>query len=170
MDDSSVVEYVDVSLEDRVQRRRSLYNDRDGTTNEQSRRDEIPEDWMSELETYVGDGLARVTVSGALSSSHHYHKAEAFVSVSVACNNNMEDVGAVHNLLRPKVQELVDKDHEEMSLLRDNLLPENEKKHTAPTGLPSGKPSSSKVAKPPAKRASKVSTKKPGVVKPNFRR
>ena len=121
---------------------------------------------MSELETYVGDGMARVTVSGALSSSHHYHKAEAFVSVSVTCNNNLEDVAAVHNMLRPKVQNLVSQDHDEMSLLRDTLLPENEKKHTAPSGLPSAK----KVAKPPAKRASKVTTGNKGVVKPNFRR
>ena len=38
----AAVEYVDVSLENRVQRRRSLYNDKDGSTNEQTRHDEIP--------------------------------------------------------------------------------------------------------------------------------
>jgi hypothetical protein len=144
-----------------------MYNDRDGSTTEQDRRDEIPEELMSELEAYTGDGQARVTVSGELASNHHYHKASAFVSISVTCNNNLEDVEAVHNLVRPHVQGLVHKDHAEMSLLRDTLLPSNERKHKEPTGLPGEAPS--EVKRPP-KRTSKVSTKNKGVKKPSFRR
>ena len=82
----------------------------------------------------------------------------------------MDDVTAVHNLVRPHVQKLVHDDHEEMSLLRDTLLPSNLQKHRQPTGLPSGGSKASEAAPPkPPKRSTKVQPKQ-GVKKPSFRR
>lgn len=130
---------------------------------------------MSQLDPYIGDGQARLTVSGSVSSNHEYHKAEAFVSISVACNNNMDDVHKVHDIVRPHVQELVREDHHEMSLLRDDILPSEKRLHghevsspvgkSAPTGLP---PVKGKVSRPP-KRESAVSAKG-GKPKPTLKR
>jgi len=169
------VEFLDVSMVDTVHRSRKFINDNDKSVLEQERRDEIPEGLMSDLSSYLGDGQARVTVSGALSSSHEYHKAEAFVSISVSCNNDMQDVQAVHDLVRPHVHELVHQDHGEMSLLRDTILPVGKKLHTesmavvatpprakpAPTGLPPAKTSG------PPKPGLKT---RKGVNRPTFKR
>ena len=102
-----------------------------------------------------------------MSSSHEYHKAEAFVSISVTCNNNMDDVGAVHELLRPRVQELVHEDHDHMSQLRDTLPSLATQLHVTPKGLPAATKSEGKVSKPP--RSSKIKTKT-GSKKPSFKR
>jgi hypothetical protein len=170
---SEQVDYVDESLLDRVHRSRSFTNGDDGVVETQERRDELPEELMSQLENHIGDGLARVTVSGELSSSHEYHGAKSFVSISVSCNNDMGDVAEVHDILRPTVQDMCRADHEEMSLLRDEILPRGKKLH-------GGKTQSSTVSKrPPQKKAPgkqpgssrgyKVSVPK-GVKKPTFRR
>lgn len=162
-----VVEFVDVSLVDRVHRRRSIYNDLTKEITEQVRDDEIPEDLMSEIEPYIGDGLGRVIVSAGLKSSHDFWGADAFVSISLTCNNNLDDATAMSRIVKTRVHELVEKDYHAMSLLRDELLPAHVKKlHGAPKGLPSGE----KMASPP-KRSSKVTTKKKGgPKKPSFGR
>lgn len=174
---TEAVEYLDVTLVDTVHRSRRFFNDNDKTVTEQERRDEIPEDLMSKLENYLGDGQARVTVSGALSSSHEFHKAESFVSISVSCHNDLDNIRDVHDLVRPHVAELVHADHDEMSLLRDKILPVGKKLHTdldGPTKVAS--PPKSKAAPkglPPAKVAappkSNLKTRK-GVKRPSFTR
>lgn len=141
--------YVDNTMLDRTQRRRSFYNDNDHTVTSEERRDEIPEDLMEDLSPYVGDAKARITVSGSLSSSHEFHKAEAFVSVAVVVNNDLDDVDAVHGILRPYVQALCLEDHDAMSLLRDEILPVNLRRHGPPKGLPPAV--DGKVAQPPKK-------------------
>lgn len=167
MTEEPVVDYIDVSLVDRVHRRRWIYNDLDNSMTEQVRDDEVPEDLMSDLQEYIGDGLARVTVSAELKSSHEFYGAGSFVSISLTCNNNLDDATAVHTVLRPHVQRLVEKDYHEMSLLRDEILPANiPKLHNAPKGLPSGE----KVGGPPKRSAKTVTKKKGGPKKPNFRR
>lgn len=171
---------VDVSLCDRTYRSRKYHNDIDKTVLDQTREGEPPEELMSQLEPYVGDARARLTVSGALSSNVEYHKAEAFVSVSVSCNNDMDDVQQVHDFLRPYVQGLIDEDHREMSLIRDTVLPPEHRVHGNEISPPVRKatpkgegysqvrPEVAKVGKPP-RRGAKVTPggKKP---KPSMRR
>jgi acyl-CoA reductase-like NAD-dependent aldehyde dehydrogenase len=97
-------------------------------------------------------------VSGSISSNHEFHKAEAFVSVSVTCNNNMDDVMNVHALVQPFVKDLVRVDHDEMSLLRDEVLPEGKKLHAA-----AFEPKGKAVAIPPTIRPPAV----PGAPSPS---
>ncbi len=166
------IDAVDAGLCDRVYRSRRFHNDTDKTILEQTREGEPSEELMSQLEPYIGDGLGRLTVSGALSSNVEYHKAEAFVSVSVACNNNMDDIQQVHDIIRPFVQELIHADHQEMSFVRDTVLPSEHRVHgqetsppiqrPAPKGLPPAQPEAAKVGRPP-RRGSKVT---PGGKKP----
>ena len=120
-------EFVDVTMVDKIRRERKFHNRDDGMVDTQDRQDPIPEDMMAQLEDYRGDGRAHVTVSGSVSSNHEFHKAEAFVSISVTCNNNMDDIMNVHALVQPVVKAMVDEDHNEMSLLRDEILPEGKK-------------------------------------------
>jgi len=166
-------EYVDVSLLDHVSRIRSIESKDTGETTSQDRQDEVPEETMSGIEEYIGDAQARVTVSGDLSSSHAFYGAKAFVSVSVSCNNDMGDVEAVHNILRPFVQKLCHEDHEEMSILRDTVLPPEKRLHTVDSEPSAALPE--KVRQPPkragtvAVRGGKVDIPK-GVKRPSYRR
>jgi low affinity Fe/Cu permease len=174
-------EYVDQSLRDRVYQRRSFYNDNDKTTLEQERYDEIPEEIMSRLENHIGDGLARVTVAGDLGSSVSYHSAKAFVSVSVTCNNDLDDVAAVHDTLRPFVQNLCHDDHEEMAAIRDSIIRDgvaNPRRATqeleakGPVRQPPKRGGPKKSVAPKKgglKRGGRTVTPK-GVKKPSFRR
>jgi DNA-directed RNA polymerase subunit L len=172
MGNKPIEKYADVGMEDSLHQRRALHNDYDKTVMTQDCREEIPEEIMSQVEPYIGDGNAHLTVSGALSSSHEFHKAEAFVSVSITCNNSMEDVRHVHDIVRPFVQELIKEDHECMSLLRDEILPPGKRKHVGEVAYEVTQPQSSqvplKVASPP-QRSAKVNVK-PGTLKPTFGR
>jgi hypothetical protein len=168
MDNQIVGTYADVSMEGHVLRNRRLHNDTDGTVTEQECRSEIPEEVMSQLDPFVGDGNAHLTVSGALSSSQSFHKAEAFVSVSVTCNNNLDDVRQVHNLIRPFVQTLVLEDHNEMSVLRDQILPEEKRLHNE-KGPSIAAEAQIKVSTPP-QRSATVSARPGTPVKPTFGR
>lgn len=123
------IDAVDVDMCNRIKRSRRFSDDSDKTLTTQEREDFLPEDLMSKLEPFIGDAEGRITVSGALSSSHEFCKAEAFVSISVACNNNMDDILQVHEILKPTVQGLVFDDHLEMSHLRDNVLPPDRRLH-----------------------------------------
>ena len=170
MTDQTVGEFADVSLVDRVYRERRFHNDEDASVVEQERQDEIPEEIMSQIEEHVGDGNAHLTVSGSLSSSHKFHKAESFVSVSVTCNNSMDDIRAVHDIVRPFVQTLTLQDHDEMSLLRDQILPPEDRKHPDVFEEPKGPTvAAAKVATPP-QRSATVVVKTGGPVKPTFKR
>lgn len=169
MDDQIVGTYADVSMEDYILRQRRFHNDSDGTVTEQECRSEIPEEVMSQLEPFVGDGNAHLTVSGALSSSQSYHKAEAFVSVSVTCNNDLDSVRQVHDLVRPFVQAMVLEDHNEMSVLRDQTLPEDKRLHSE-KGPSIAAEAQTKVSTPPPQRSATISVRPGTPVKPSFRR
>jgi hypothetical protein len=163
-------------MTDGVKRRRFAFNDDTKELIYDEREDDIPEELMSKLSDYIGDGEGRVTASGSLGSSREYHKAEAFVSISLACNNDLDDAEAVHGLIVPYVRKLAAEDLLEMSKLRDPWLPPDLRLHGEvktppkkgpPTSLP---PEEGSVKKPPKRRTSSVKTKKKGVKKPSFRR
>lgn len=172
MTEQTVGQFADVSLVDRVYRQRRFHNDEDATVVEHERRDEIPEEIMEQIEPFVGDGNAHLTVSGSLSSSHKFHKAESFVSVSVTCNNSLDDIHKVHDIVRPFVQTLTLQDHDEMSLLRDQILPESDRRHSpeelkGPAVVAESKP---KIATPPQRTATVAPGVRVGVAKPTFKR
>ena len=77
---------------------------------------------MKQIDQYVGDAQARLTVSGSLSSVKEFHKAESFVSITVTCNNNMDDIMEVHDIVKPVVHQLASEDLEEISKFRDELI------------------------------------------------
>lgn len=171
-------EFVDVTMVDCLHRQRKFHNDLDKTVLSQERQDPIPEEIMAQLEDYRGDGKAHLTVSGSVSSNHEFHKAEAFVSISVTCNNNMDDVMSVHALVQPFVKDLVRVDHEEMALLRDEILPEGKKLFAQaepkgkqlvapPTNRPPTVPAGPSPSAQP--RGATVAVKRP-VPKPSFER
>ena len=166
-------EYVDeCSL---VRRHRSFYNDNDKTTLEQEQSHEIPEEIMATIEDYQGEGNARVTVSADLGSSVSYHGAKAFVSISVPVNNDADSIGAVHDMLRPYVQKLVEEDHAAMAEIRDGVIRGGGESRKA-TQEPEAK---GHIRQPPkrstngpkkeTKRGGKTVTPK-GAKKPSFRR
>ena len=162
--------YVDNTAMDFVQRRRSFYNDNDFTVTTEERRDGIPENLMEDLGPYVGDGKARITVSSSMSSNHEFHKAEAFVSVAVVVNNDLEDITSVHHIIKPFVDELLREDHQAVSIMRDEVLPPEKRLHGPPKGLPPPV-SEDTVATPPKKSSiRRPSVAKGAPDKPDFRR
>jgi hypothetical protein len=166
-------EYVDECPQ--VRRRRSLYNDNDKTTLEQEQSQDIPEEIMAQLEDFLGDGTARITVSADLGSSVSYHSAKAFVSVSVPCNNDIDSISSVHDILKTFVQELAEEDHGDMGLRRDALIDPG----AADRPTPDQRQAQAQIRQPPKrggdpgvqslKRGGKTITPK-GVKKPSFRR
>lgn len=172
-------EYVDECPQ--VRRHRSLYNDNDGTTLEQEQSHDIPEEIMAQIEDYLGDGTARVTVSADLGSSVSYHSAKAFVSVSVPCNNDIDSVSMVHSMLRPFVQQLCEDDHGEMAVRRDGIIRDgvtNPRRATqeleakGPVRQPPkrGGPKKSVTAKKGGLKRGGTTVTPKGAKKPNFRR
>lgn len=169
----------DQVIVDKVVRRRSARNDHTNETIDQEREDDIPEELMTKLEDHVGDGGAKITIGGSLGSTRDYHKAECFVSISVSCNNDMDDVDAVHGIVLPYIHKYAEEDLEEMSKLRDPWLEPQRRLHErrtgkppkkdAPTSLPPAEREKSAVKKPP-KRSSSIKTKNKGVKMPSFRR
>lgn len=157
--------------EDGIQRRRSLYNDTTKEEIEQYREDDLPEELMSELADHVGDGEAKLTIGGSLGSTVHFHKAEAFVSIGVSCNNNLDDVEAVHAIVLPHLKKLLSEDLLEMSKLRDPWLDPQDRRHTKSASAPVGKAAlegeSEGVVKGPPKRSSHIKLG-PGAKKPTF--
>ena len=162
MENEEQVEVNDVGLVDRVTRNRRWEIEKDSgkvTRREQSQQHPIPEDIMAALEEHIGDAQAKVTVGAELGHSKEYGcKAQAFVSVSVTCNNNETDIGAVHEIIQPLARKLVNEDLEMMKADRD-----------AHMGAPA--PSPGKVASPPRANAKPAAAPaKPGVQRPTFRR
>lgn len=118
--------------------------------------DTLPEDVMSELEQHLGDGAASVTVSADVAHSKDFGcKAGVFYSVSVRCDNNMEAVQAVHDILVGHVQDTVSQDLPGAMAIRDAARGETPK--------PAPKPATNKPSPPAKKKASKKTA-------PRFRR
>lgn len=153
------VEVLDVGLVDRVTRMRGWSVEQaDGkvTSKEQSQQHPIPEDYMSALEPHIGDAQAKVTVGAELGHTKEYGcKAQAFVSISVTCNNREDSISAVHDIVHPLVRELVNGDLVKMKEDRDAHL----------GGVPTGK-----VSAPPRANSKPGAALKPGVQRPSFRR
>jgi len=126
MEDHAVFEDYDVGLVDRVIRFRSWEVEGDNghvSTRNQSKQELLPEDLMGALEDYIGDGLAKVTVGGELGHSKDYGcKAQAFVSISVHCNNDAGTIEEVKNIVQEKVRSFVNEDLAEMMLDRDRHM------------------------------------------------
>lgn len=163
---------------DVVVRRRSAYNDNTRETLDQEKEDDLPEDLMAKLEDHTGDEKAAITVSGSLSSMRDFHKAEAFVSIKVTCNNDLEDIEAVHGIVLPYIHRFAQEDLDEMSKLRDPWLEPHRRMHVASVGKP---PPSTKTKKAPTSLPveesspvksppKRTTTKNKGVKKPSFRR
>lgn len=153
---------------DRVKRKRTLFNDHTKETIEQAKEDDLPEELMGELEQHVGDGEAQLTVSGSLGSSRQFHKAEAFVSIGVSCNNDLADIEAAHDIVLPYVKKLLAADLLEMSKLRDPWLEPKDRLHTkAPVGKAAEPAESEGVVKDPPRRSSQIKLG-PGAKKPIF--
>jgi hypothetical protein len=146
--------YIGVSMKDKVRRFLSA-EDKDGNTVEEQYSEPIPEDLMTQLEQYGGDGRARVSVGGELTSSTNFgFKAAASTHMSVTCDNNLEVMEEVHDLVQPYVEKLVLRDHARMADLRANmveaLIGERAARLTEPASPPEPE-SPGKVASPPAK-------------------
>jgi len=120
--------------------------------------DLLPEDMMDQLSELMGDAGGRVTVGSELSNNLNYNKAQAFVSFSVTCNNNLGTMQQVHSLVQPIVRQLTRDDLASMAMERDSY---------AQGGSIPGK-----VSGPPVKAAqAKGPVAKPaGAPKPSFRR
>lgn len=160
------VEVLDVGLTDLVTRVRRWEVEQDGrvTSREQSQQHPIPEVYMAALEPLVGDAQAKVTVGAELAHNKEFGcKAQAFVSVSVTCNNKEDDISAVHNIIQPLVRQLVNEDLMKMKEDRDAHM---DQIALAQPGKVANPPRAS--VKPPV--AQPAAAAKPGVQRPSFRR
>lgn len=166
-------EVLDVGQLDKVTRLRSWeLEGADGhfTTRNQTRQDAIPEDLMAGLEDEIGDGLAKVTVGAELAHSKDYGcKAQAFVSISVHCNNDDDTIGRVHGKLHDKTRELANQDLKDMIADRDLYL-EQGGQEAKPEGRMARKSG-------PAQASTKKAAPRPGVkpqgkvrARPNYKR
>ena len=82
----------------------------------------LPEDIMEKLDQYIGDGNASVTVGGDLTRSEDYgNKAGAFVSVTIRCNNGVEEVRAVHDIIRGWIEPQIAENQARMQGILDDL-------------------------------------------------
>lgn len=163
------VEVLDVGLVDGVVRHRGWTIEKNGgkvTSRDQSQQHPIPEDTMETLEKYIGDAQAKVTVGAELGHNKEFGcKAQAFVSVSVTCNNAELDIGAVHAIIQPLVRKLVNEDLEAMKADRDSHI----SAIPPPPAAPPPEATPGKVSNPPRANA-KPATAKSGVRPPAFRR
>jgi hypothetical protein len=134
------IAYVDVSMVDHVVRRVCVRRP-GGEVLEKQRRDEVPEDILMAARSKRGDLDGKVTVSATLADNIEYgYKAEAFVSISLACENTIEACQEVHDILQPVVHALVRQDHAMAASMRDDLL--NPKSAQEPVG--------GQIAQPPS--------------------
>jgi hypothetical protein len=124
--------YEDPTLEHLVTSARRIY--KNGRVEEETSSDPIPEELVEQLEPFIGDGESRIIVSGTLSSTVDYQKAEAFVSVSVPCGTSLDHIRKAHDIVRAFVNDLLIEDLETMKGLRDSS-----KKGSLPPKGPSSK-------------------------------
>jgi len=158
--------YKNTALQDRIRTRRSYFNPNGGGLEEEGQ-DPIPEDIVNKLEPFVGDGKARLTVSAGLGSSVDFgFKAEALVSATVTCNNDPDDIRQVNDIMYPLVEELSVYNHARASALRDQMMPNSDKRLNLSV--------ESDTVPPPAvpQKASRPTTSKPVASKgkPVFKR
>ena len=168
----ALVELIDVSLRDWV--RRSLTTeDNEGNVEEEILLDPLPEDLMTELEQYAGDGLGKVSVGGDLATSVNFgFKAGASVHIGVTCDSNLDTMMAVHDLLQPRVEEILTRDHARMAAIRADLQEQltGEKAPRLPEDATPPKVEG-RVATPSKAQARVEPTKGPQPrVRPSFRR
>lgn len=120
------MEVTDPTLLEKVSRKRWASDAEGDLVNEQLddyAHEQIPEELMSQLAELVGDGGANITIGADLTTSIEFGcKAGAFVSVRLTCDNSMEAVEAVHDLVTPWVQSTVEKDYEKMADIRAQAL------------------------------------------------
>jgi len=116
------VEFVDLDWMYHLTRRRVFADDIGAVEEQVLEKVPLPEDLMTAIQDYVGDGQGRITVSKELSTNQDYCKAGSFVSISLACDNSLEAAEAVHDIAAPYAQKLVEVDHHEMSLMRDQFF------------------------------------------------
>jgi len=119
---------------------------------------------MVQLNELMGDASGKVTVGGELSHNKNFNKAQAFVSFSVTCDNNLETMQQVHALIQPVVHQLILADLKDMTASRDAYAAGN----SAP-GKTSAPPAKAPATKGPKLVAGPVAGRV-GVQKPNFRR
>ena len=121
------------------------------------------------LSECVGDGLAKVTVSGDMAVNDFGTKAGAFVSVNVTCGNSEEEISMAHDVARDMVHKLLQEDIEDMEALLDSRLnkgkePEVKASKVSQAPKPSPRKSTKQV------KAKKSDTSRPKVKRPSFRR
>lgn len=162
-----------VGLIDRVSRHRAWEVD-DGPRKDQTRQhplsEILPEDLMDKLTELAGDTKGKVTVGASLANSKEFgNKAEAFVSFSVTCDNNLATMQEVHDLVQPHVRDLVNRDLRDMMVDRDAHLKGAgaTAKERVSTGPPKAK---GKLAPPPGAGKKKPLGDKKIKAKPRFRR
>jgi hypothetical protein len=131
-------EAFDVGLLDKVVRHRGWELEDDSghvTTRNQTKQEELPEDLTMALEDYIGDGMAKVTVGAELGHSKEYGcKAQAFVSISVHCNNDDGTIEEVQNILHDKARVFTNQDLEAMMEDRDRYLLQDKSNEGKPAG------------------------------------
>jgi hypothetical protein len=135
------IDYVDVSMVDRVFRWVRVYEP-NGSVHEKQLRQEIPEEILMAAKSKRGELDGKVTVSAALADSMEFgNKAEAFVSISLSCENTVEACQELHNVIQPVVQRLVQEDLAMAAQLRDaNLAARNQPGPVAAPPAPAGAP------------------------------
>ncbi len=116
------IDYVDVSMVDHVFRRIRVYES-DGSVHEKQLRQEIPEEILMAAKSKRGELDGKVTVSAALADSIEFgNKAEAFVSISLSCENTVEACQELHGVIQPMVHRLIQEDLAMAVQLRDNNM------------------------------------------------
>lgn len=103
--------------------RRCQWTNEDGRKRYRQRQqpiaDVLPEETMSAIEQYIGDGGGRVSIGAELSNNENFKGAKSFVNISVTCNNDIDSCLAVHDLVQPVVRQLVNQDLQMMLEDRD---------------------------------------------------
>lgn len=127
-------EIVDVSLQDGTYRRREWKMD--NKHREQVQHGTLPEEVLSQIAEYMGDGAAKITVGAELSHNKDYCTAKSFVSISVHCGNDEESLGAVHSIIHEMAKKLVKEDLAVMMEERNALLAPAKKPETVTAGPP----------------------------------
>lgn len=156
--------------------RRCEWSKDDGTQKQRAKQqplaDVLPEEVMSAIEPYIGDGAGRVSIGAELSQSKDFQGAKAFVNISVSCNNDIDSCVAVHDIVQPIVRQLVNQDVQMMAEDRDAYHAQAPAQAAPEPGRVSpGPPAGSRPPvspRPPATSATPPKTITP--TRPSFRR
>lgn len=116
----SQAQVVDVQGEDKVFVRVHA-EDNEGPLVDDPRYIELPEDIVTQLKEFLGDGKARVSVSDEFACSAYGNKSGAHVSVSVACGNSEPEIVGAHGVARALVEQLLQENYERVDQLYRDL-------------------------------------------------